>query len=166
MDDVYDYRPPLPLPSRLEGWTEGNPFLTTSIWVGGEGFDFEEWKACVKNSSPEPPENGKGCYVEVQQTQGEVPDLSWELTRTSRYYSTDEAVREVLAPLWAKREAIQAYLGKRPGVTGKVQCRVEIVEDRTVYELLPTTLQQLASFGWAFSLEVLNYRQEDAEEDE
>lgn len=165
MDDVYDYRPPLPVPAHLEGWQGDEPFLTTSVWVGGEGFDLPEWKACVKEMSAEP-ENGKGSCVEVPQSQAEFPGFSWQLTRTSRYYSTDEAVREVLAPLWTRREAIKTYLTKRPRVTGNVRCRVEIVEDRTVYELLPATLQQLAFFGWAFRFEVLNYRQADAEEDE
>jgi len=164
MDDVYDYRPPLPLPSHLEGWSEDNPFLTTSIWVGGEGFDLEEWKACVKDIRPDPPENGKGSWLEVPQSQAEFP-LLWQLTRSSRYYSTDEAVREILGPLWARREAINAYLTQRPRVTGNVRCRVEIVEDRTVYELLPATLQQLAFFGWAFRFEVRNYALEEEDED-
>ena len=165
MDDVYDYRPPLPLPSHLEGWSEDNPFLTTSIWVGGEGFDLEEWKACVKDIRPDAPENGKGSWLEVPQSQAEFPGLSWQLTRSSRYYSTDEATREVLAPLWTNRDAIRAYCARRPGVTGCVQCRVEIVEDRTVYELLPATLQQLAFFGWAFRFEVRNYALEEEDED-
>jgi len=166
MDDVYDYRPPLPVPVDLEGWQGDEPFLTTSGWVGGEGFDLPEWKACVKDVSTNPPDNGKGSCVEVPQSQGEVPGLSWQLTRTSRYYSTDEAVREVLAPLWTNRAAIQAYLTKRPRVMGNVRCRVKIVEDRTVYELLPATLQQLACFGWAFRFEVRNYALEDEDEDD
>ena len=165
MDDVYDYRPPLPLPSHLEGWSDDSPFLTTSVWVGGDGFDLAEWRACVKELAGELLDNGKGNPVDFPPDQGEFPaGPAWNLTRTSRYYSMDEAIREVLAPIWAKREAIQEYLTKRAGVMGNVRCRVEIVEDRTVYELLPATLQQLAFFGWAVCLDVRNYKQEEEDE--
>ncbi len=165
MDDVYDYRPPLPLPPHLEGWSDDSPFLTTSVWVGGDGFDLAEWRACVKELAGEPLDNGKGNPVDFPPDQGEFPaGPAWNLTRTSRYYSTDEAIREVLAPIWAKREAIQEYLTKRAGVMGNVRCRVEIVEDRTVYELLPATLQHLAFFGWAVRMDVLNYKQEEEDE--
>lgn len=165
MDDVYDYRPPLPLPSYLEGWSDDSPFLTTSVWVGGEGFDLAEWKACVKALAVEPQDHGTGNPVGFTPDQGEFPaGPSWNLTRTSRYYSTDEAIREVLAPIWAQREAIQEYLTKRRGVKGHVRCRVEIVEDRTVYELLPATLKELAFLGWAVSMKVLNYVQEKDDE--
>jgi len=165
MDDVYDYRPPLPLPSHLEGWSEDNPFLTTSVWVGGEGFDLAAWEACVKELAIKPLDNGKANPVDFPPDQGEFPmGPAWNLTRTSRSYSMDEAMREVLAPIWTKREAIQEYLAKRAGVMGTVRCRIEIVEERTVYELLPATLQQLAFFGWAVSLDVRNYKQEEEDE--
>lgn len=162
MDDVYDYRPPRPLPPQLEGWNDDNPFLTTSVWVGGAGFDLVEWEACVRDLAVVPQEMSQ--TVESLQDHGDTTGRSWHLVRTSRCYSTDEAVQEVLAPLWARREAIKTYFSQRPGVMGRVRCLVEIVEDRTVYELLLPTLQQLAFLGWAVCLDVHNYRQEDDDE--
>lgn len=162
MDDVYDYRPPLRRPSYLEGYSDDNPFLTTSTWIGGEGFDLVAWKACVKNLPFELLNNGKEKPIDFSSTLGEFPPgPSWNMTQTSRYYSTDEAICEILNPIWVQREAVHEYLIKRPGVMGNVRCRVEIVEDRTVYELLPATIQQCAYFGWSVRFDILNYKQEN-----
>jgi hypothetical protein len=88
--------------------------------------------------------------------------LSWLIRKSGRpFYSTDEAVNEILDAIWPARKAIREF-AKLNAVDVGINCNVTIYEDRPAYELSTNTIDRLAQIGCGFGLDIFDYS-EDSE---
>src|SRR5438105_2668886 len=126
---------------------EDPPYVTTWFSVGGDDFDAEEFTRLVEIP---PTEVWHRRVAIAKEYDGIVPKMAWclELERR-RHNSLDDAINEVLDPLWSKRDVIKSFaVQNRLAVT--VVCHIYGDDMWIVKAIEATTIERLATLGSAF----------------
>jgi Domain of unknown function (DUF4279) len=125
------------------------PRISTHLTIAGDELDVHE---CTKAIGLRP--------TEVGRAKARVPGTGrdwWAFGFEKReHYSTDDAVKELLAAVRPHRKAILDFVASHD-VQLSFVCNVTITDERPVYELRTEVLVELASWGAEFAMDVFDY---------
>jgi len=134
----------------------GKTEVLAELWISGRHWDPNDCTGAV-DLQPTRIWQGKPFL----RARADLPTDAWVIGTPKReLYSIDEAVRGVLDLVWPARARIRAFVKVR-ALRCTMSCNVfiygDVTENRPIYELSASTIEQLSDLGAAFSMDLFVY---------
>ena len=131
------------------------PKISASFVLSGDDFDAD---ACSNAIGLLSTDVWRQSRPELRD-RPELNNMNWsygiEITTS---FSTNDVVAKIVGEIWSRKEAVLEF-AKLNNLSASLCCNITIHENRSVYELMPETMRQLADLNAEFLIDIFDYSQ-------
>jgi hypothetical protein len=128
---------------------ENSPFVTTVLRIGGHAFNPDELTSLVGVT---PTRIWHQKHESVKEVAPELATIGWEYKLEKQHqWSLGEAIDELLAPFWVKKEELKAFVSENH-LQMSIRCIPYGDASIVQYIIAPMVLQKLGYIGATLSI--------------